>query len=161
MEYRKDPKDKMEIEALRAAIVSKDELIRQLQFKLASPPPLLDHMSFDDRLNQIDDRARAWADCVVKCMHLMRPNDAYWRRRKEILERWMRLLIVGLGNYLRILEGCDRIDPEKLRSLVDENGVQSLKKLARDIHAVSGVTVDVDLPPLGALHPPGKKPPVA
>lgn len=154
---RSDPKDRAEIESLRAQLHAKDETIRNLHFKLAAPPPLLDHMPFDEMVREWDKRGRAWSECMIACMKLMSRSEAYRRRRHTALDRCMRLSLLGLLNYLSLFDGCSRMDPGTLRKIVDKPWTETLRKVAHDIHAASGITVDLSLLPLDDL-PPGEEP---
>lgn len=146
--YRSDPQDQAEIDKLRATIAAQAETIGKLRSKLSTPPPLLDHMSFDDMLKEIDNKARAWCECATKCMQISAVKDDYRRRRKGFLHRWLRLSMVGVGNYLRHLEGCGRVDERKLKSILHKSFLNSLRQMASEIHSASEITVDLDLPPL-------------
>ena len=147
---RSDPKDKEEIESLRSAVASKDGAIRKLQAKLPGPPPLLDHMSFDERIKEIDKHGRAWCERLEKSAQLASHSDANPRRRKIFLERWLRLSVSTLCNYLRYLESCDRMDGRKLQEIVDESLVRMLNELADDVRSASGLALDLDMPLLDA-----------
>lgn len=151
--YRSDPNDIKEIEALRAQLHAQDETVRSLRFKLAAQPPLLDHMSFDEMVREWDNRGRAWSECTITCMKLMSRSDAYRGRKQTALDRCLRLSLVGLLNYLTLFEGCDRLDPAKLRKMVDQQSTEALQRLARDIHAAAGITVNLSLLPLDNLPP--------
>lgn len=70
----------------------------------------------------------------------------YLRKRKAILERWLRLSFVGLGNYLNNLGGCERMDPRTQKAIIDENCIRMLKSIAYDIQAASGIKVDLEMP---------------
>ena len=150
VEYRSDPKDKEEIESLRAEVRAKTETIRNLEFRLASPPPLFDHMSLGGLLEEFDEKAKIWSECSLKCMEQMARDNAARSRRKILLERCLSLAGVSVGNYLVHLEGLrDKIPPKKLLPIVRGSGIQWYRRLAQEVYAASGVKVDLSLPPPG------------
>ncbi|HVA46447.1 MAG TPA: hypothetical protein VNH11_08745 [Pirellulales bacterium] len=146
VEYRSDPKDKAEIESLRTALASKDEAMRKLQARLPGPTPLLDHLSFDELVNELDEKGQAWCECLAACVILAERNDAFRRRRKVFLDRSLRVARVNLGNYLKHLERCDRVDSPKLMAILDENCLRMLNQIADEIDAAWGIRVDLEMP---------------
>lgn len=148
VEYRGDPKDKAEIESLKVALALKDEAIRKLQARLPSTPPPLDHLTFDDLVKRLDEKGLAWCECLSECLKLAGHNDALRRRRKLFLDRTLRVTRVCLGNYLKHIERCDRLESRKLMAILDENCLRMLAQVADEIESTLGIRVDVEMPML-------------
>jgi hypothetical protein len=129
-------------------IHAKNELIRNLQFKLAARPPLLDHMSFGGLLEELDEKSRLWAQCSLRCMEQIARDKASLRRRTFLLERCLSLACVAVGNYLMHLEGLHgKVDSKKLLPIVRGSAIHWYKRLSQEVHKAFGVKVDLSLAP--------------
>ncbi|HEV3342524.1 MAG TPA: hypothetical protein VG125_19285 [Pirellulales bacterium] len=177
VEYRPDPRDHAEIESLRATIHTKDETIHKLQNKLADqPPPKVvhpartpDHLTFKQRLDEWDKRAKGWIDWSRQCMELMADDEGDLRRRKQLLVMMMGMLSYGMCNYLSLMEGLrhklPRPELAKLPAIVNKSAVEWLSRLEEDVQTATGVKVDLELflagqrPLFADFLPPGAAPP--
>jgi hypothetical protein len=136
-----------EVKVLRETIVSKEEQIRKLPARLASleKPPWPDGASVDELLMAVDKIANKYMQCIIKSMYVTRGNAADVERKKEILLRSVVLGNVVLVSYLNALESCDKIDGKKLKRIVDDRSIEALQTIARDIHALAGIDIDLKL----------------
>lgn len=158
IEYRGDPRDKADIESLRATIHLKDEAIHKLQNKLADqpPPPKLihsppsaEHLPRKQRLDELSNRAKAWIEWARQCMVLMADNDDDRRQRKELLTILVGSLTLPMCNYLNLMEGLrskvQEAEIEALVRIVNNSMVDWLKNLSDDIRTATGNEVDLEL----------------
>lgn len=72
-------------------------------------------------------------------------GNAEARRKKQILARSVVLGNVVLGTHLSTLESCRPIGDEKLTRMIARASSEALARLAHDIHAETGITVDLEL----------------
>ncbi|HEX7449909.1 MAG TPA: hypothetical protein VF306_20280 [Pirellulales bacterium] len=157
--YRSDPKDEAEMKSLRATIASKDEAIRKLQAKLADRPPepkatypprSPERLSREQRLDELDRRARAWGDWARECMLLMSKSDFDLRKRKQLLTMIVGPPCVVMCNYLSLMEGLHeqktRAEMERLLPpIVNQSAVEWLNALEDLLSDAIDVDVDLEL----------------
>lgn len=157
--YRSDPKDEAEIKSLRSTIASKDEAIRKLQSKLAdhptppkmaSPPRSPERLSREQRLEELDARARAWGEWARQCMVLMAKSEFDVRKRKQLLTMIVGPPSVVMCNYLLSMERLHRQKTKAeleqlLPTIVNQSAVEWLNVLEDLLSEALGVDVDLEL----------------
>lgn len=157
--YRSDPNDEAEIKSLRATIAAKDEAIRKLQDKLADGPPQSktvhpprspERLTREQRLGELDARARAWADWAMQCMVLMAESEADLRKRKQLLTMIVGPPCLVMCNYLSLMEGLhkrkSRAEMEKLLPpIVTQSAVEWLNALEDLLSDALDVDLDLEL----------------
>jgi sugar phosphate isomerase/epimerase len=100
--------------------------------------------SVDEVLQAVDREANAFMACIIRSMFLA-GDRAEARCKKQILARSVALANAVLAAYLSTVESCRAVDHGKLSSMISEWSSEALERLARDIRAETGITVDLKL----------------